>query len=112
MNGVDSLKALLQKKKKEKQELVGDKKYVRKGELEEAKLKRIREEEQRHHSTSSSTMSIPRTGFRSTSWAGSMLAYPMQLKTCGATAAARNITAQQPNALEQGSKYSKHNTDT
>jgi hypothetical protein len=43
---VDSLKALLQKKKQEKQELVGDKKYVRKGELEEAKLKRIREEEQ------------------------------------------------------------------
>ncbi|KAF6246112.1 Prp18 domain-containing protein [Scenedesmus sp. NREL 46B-D3] len=43
---MNSLKALLLKKKQEKQELVGDKKYVRKAELEEAKLKRIREEEQ------------------------------------------------------------------
>lgn len=36
---------MLQQKKAEKQELVGAKKYVRKSELEEAKLKRIREEE-------------------------------------------------------------------
>jgi hypothetical protein len=43
---MDSLKALLAKKKAEKQDLVGDKKYVRRGELEEAKLKRIREEEE------------------------------------------------------------------
>ncbi|WIA14842.1 hypothetical protein OEZ85_001561 [Tetradesmus obliquus] len=46
MSGLDSLKALLQKKKQEKQELVGDKKYVRKSDLEAAKLKRIREEEE------------------------------------------------------------------
>lgn len=43
--GLDALKSLLQQKKAEKQELVGAKKYVRKSELEEAKLKRIREEE-------------------------------------------------------------------
>ncbi len=44
--GLDALKSLLQKKKAEKQELVGDKKYVKKSELEEARLKRIREEEE------------------------------------------------------------------
>jgi hypothetical protein len=43
---MDSLKALLAKKKAEKQELVGDKKSVRRGDLEEAKLKRLREEEE------------------------------------------------------------------
>lgn len=37
---------MLQQKKAEKQELVGDKKYVKKSELEEARLKRIREEEE------------------------------------------------------------------
>jgi len=46
MNGLDGLKALLQKKRQETQDLVGDKKYVRKSELEEAKLKRLREEEE------------------------------------------------------------------
>jgi len=46
MSGVDGLKALLAKKKQEKQELVGDKKYMRKQELEEARLKRLREEEE------------------------------------------------------------------
>jgi hypothetical protein len=56
MNGVDSLKALLQKKKQEKQELVGDKKYVRKGEIEEAKLKRIREEEEQERRAKVSCM--------------------------------------------------------
>ena len=44
--GLDALKSLLQQKKAEKQELVGEKKYVRKSELEEARLKRIREEEE------------------------------------------------------------------
>jgi hypothetical protein len=43
---MDSLKALLVAKKQEKAALVGDKKYVRKAELEEAKLKRLREEEE------------------------------------------------------------------
>lgn len=43
---MDGLKALLAKKKQERQELVGDKKVVRKQEVEEAKLKRIREEEE------------------------------------------------------------------
>jgi len=43
---MDNLKALLAKKKAEKQELVGDKKFVRRGDLEEAKLKRLREEEE------------------------------------------------------------------
>lgn len=43
---MDSLKALLAKKKAEKLELVGDKKFVRRGDLEEARLKRIREEEE------------------------------------------------------------------
>ncbi|KAI8464645.1 MAG: Prp18 domain-containing protein [Monoraphidium minutum] len=42
---MDNLKALLAKKKAEKQELVGDKKFVRRGEIEEARLKRLREEE-------------------------------------------------------------------
>ncbi|GBF99791.1 pre-mRNA-splicing factor [Raphidocelis subcapitata] len=42
---MDGLKALLAKKKAEKQELVGDKKFVRRGELEEARLKRLRGEE-------------------------------------------------------------------
>lgn len=46
VGGLDSLKNLLQQKKAEKKELVGDKKYVRKSELEEARLKRIREEEE------------------------------------------------------------------
>eukprot|EP00878_Enallax_costatus_P018820 GHUV01019835.1.p1 GENE.GHUV01019835.1~~GHUV01019835.1.p1 ORF type:complete len:332 (+),score=137.42 GHUV01019835.1:529-1524(+) len=46
MGSLDSLKALLQKKKQEKQELVGDKKYIKKSELEEARLKRLREEEE------------------------------------------------------------------
>lgn len=46
MGSLDSLKALLQKKKQEKQELVGDKKYVRRAELEEARIKRLREEEE------------------------------------------------------------------
>eukprot|EP00775_Hariotina_reticulata_P006926 gene6926-7144_t len=46
MNGLDGLKALLQKKRQETQDLVGDKKYVRKSKLEEAKLKRLREEEE------------------------------------------------------------------
>lgn len=46
MSSLDSLKALLQKKKQEKQELVGDKKYIKKSELEEARLKRLREEEE------------------------------------------------------------------
>jgi hypothetical protein len=47
--GMDALKALklqVQLKKAEKQELVGAKKYVRKSELEEARLKRLREEEE------------------------------------------------------------------
>ena len=43
---MDSLKALVAKKKAEKQELVGDKKFVKRGELEEARLKRLREEEE------------------------------------------------------------------
>eukprot|EP00879_Flechtneria_rotunda_P006324 GHRR01006647.1.p1 GENE.GHRR01006647.1~~GHRR01006647.1.p1 ORF type:complete len:438 (+),score=173.03 GHRR01006647.1:204-1517(+) len=46
MGSLDSLKALLQKKKQEKQELVGDKKYLKRSDLEEARLKRLREEEQ------------------------------------------------------------------
>lgn len=46
VGGLDALKSLLQQKKAEKQELVGEKKYVRKSELEEARLKRIREEEE------------------------------------------------------------------
>lgn len=44
--GLDALKSLLQQKKAEKQQLVGAKKYVRKSELEEARLKRLREEEE------------------------------------------------------------------
>lgn len=46
VGGLDALKSLLQQRKAEKQELVGDKKYVRKSELEEAKLKRLRAEEE------------------------------------------------------------------
>jgi hypothetical protein len=46
VGGLDGLRSLLQQKKAEKQQLVGDKKYVRKSELEEARLKRIREEEE------------------------------------------------------------------
>jgi pre-mRNA-splicing factor 18 len=46
VGGLDALKSLLQQRKAEKQELVGDKKYVRKSELEEAKLKRLRQEEE------------------------------------------------------------------
>lgn len=37
---------MVQQKKAEKQELVGEKKYVKKSELEEARLKRIREQEE------------------------------------------------------------------
>lgn len=46
MDALKSLKLQLQQKKAEKQELVGTKKYVRKSELEEARLKRLREEEE------------------------------------------------------------------
>jgi hypothetical protein len=62
MSGLDSLKALLQKKKQEKQELVGDKKYVRKAELEEAKLKRIREEEEQERKAKVGGMLLSRLG--------------------------------------------------
>lgn len=44
--GLDALKSLLQQKKAEKQERGSEKKYVRKSELEEARLKRLREEEE------------------------------------------------------------------
>jgi hypothetical protein len=43
---MDGLKALVKRTKQETRELVGAKKYVRKAELEEARLKRIREEEE------------------------------------------------------------------
>lgn len=43
---LEALKALKDKMKKEKEELVGDKKHVRKAELEAARLKRLREEEE------------------------------------------------------------------
>jgi hypothetical protein len=45
-SSLDSLRQLLQAKKAEKQQLVGDKKFFTKGELEEARLKRLREEEE------------------------------------------------------------------
>jgi hypothetical protein len=43
---MDGLKALLAKKRQEKADLVGDKKIVRKQDLEVARLKRLREEEE------------------------------------------------------------------
>jgi hypothetical protein len=125
MNGVDSLKALLQKKKQEKQELLGDKKYVRRGDLEEAKLKRIREEEEQERRAKVSYMLL--LGYCAAAAVGgssnsalhtqqqhqqhpphmlllnminmmgrSMLAYQAQLKRYCATAALQNMT---PTAL-------------
>lgn len=46
---MDSLKALMEKKRKEKEELGGakDKKFVKRGEVEEAKLHKLREEDER-----------------------------------------------------------------
>jgi pre-mRNA-splicing factor 18 len=46
VGGIDAIKSLLQQTRAEKQELVGGKKYVKKSELEEARLKRLREEEE------------------------------------------------------------------
>lgn len=43
---MDGLKALLAARKQEKLDLVGDKKRLRGSELEEARLKRLREEEE------------------------------------------------------------------
>lgn len=46
---MDGLKALLEKKRKEKEELLGgsDKKYFKRSELEDAKLAKLREEEEK-----------------------------------------------------------------
>ncbi len=47
LRGMDALKALATKLKKEAQEVAGPKKYVKRTQLEEARLQKIREEEAR-----------------------------------------------------------------
>lgn len=44
---MDSLKAVLERKRKEKEELVGQSKFVKRADLEAAKLAKLREEEEK-----------------------------------------------------------------
>jgi hypothetical protein len=66
MNSLDALKALKDKLRKETQDVVGSNKYVKRSVIEEAKLKRLRaEEEQERQEKVNSTCSLP--------WAGTQL---------------------------------------
>ena len=47
LNLMDSLKALIAQKRKEKEEEFEGKKYVRRGEIEEKRLKRLRDAEEK-----------------------------------------------------------------
>jgi hypothetical protein len=55
---MDALKALIKKKKEEKQELLGDKKQIRRSELEEARLKRLRGEEEQERQLKVRTVTV------------------------------------------------------
>lgn len=98
MGSLDSLKALLHNKKKEKQELVGDRKYIKKSELEEARLKRLREEEEQERRAKVCLLLHPLS--EKHGWPCRLLTM-LLLHLCGRPVCRRTAISQEPRLLHK-----------